>query len=1516
MTLDRFHPAVRAWFEQRFPAGPSAPQRAGWPAIRSGTHTLIAAPTGSGKTLAAFLWGIDELIRLGLDSPGGILPDETRVIYVSPLKALGNDIAKNLREPLDGIRAELRSMGLPDVEIRVAVRTGDTPPAERQAHLRKPPHLFVTTPESLYILLTTRRGREMLQTARTVIVDEIHAVADDKRGSHLALTLERLDHLTTLGAGGDHPPSPRPDSSDARAQADLDLAVPERNGPHAGRPPGRIGLSATVRPIEAVARFLVGARNVGPDGTADCVIVDEGHVRAMELAVEIPGTPLEAVASAETWEELYDRLSALIAENRTTLVFVNTRRLAERVTHHLSQRIGEENVTSHHGSLSRERRLDAEERLKEGRLKALVATASLELGIDIGTIDLVCQIGSPHTIAALLQRVGRSGRLAGALARGRLFALSRDELIECAALLWAARRNMLDRLEIPEAPLDILAQQIVAASVSRDWALDELYDVVRGAWPFRDLERAEFDQVVRMLAEGYATTRRRRGAWIHLDEVNGRLRGRKGARIAAVTSGGAIPDTADYDVVLDPEGIFIGTVNEDFAIESLPGDIFQLGNASWEILRVETGRVRVADAQGKPPTIPFWLGEAPGRTPELSELVSRIRAEVSRRIDEGAGVATRWLVEEVGLAPEAALQVEEYLAATKRVLGVVPTQEILVLERFFDEAGGMQLVLHAPFGSRINRAWGLALRKKFCRSFNFELQAAANEDAIVLSLGPQHSFPLIDVFRYLKPETVRETLVQALLPAPMFQTRWRWNAERSLAILRMRNGQKTPAQLLRMQAEDLLAAAFPHAAACPENLVGDIEVPWEHAIVRQTVMDCLTEAMDIERLEAILASIERGERELVARDVPEPSPMTHEILNARPYAFLDDAPLEERRTMAVSLRRNLDYRSADDLGTLSADAIERVRQEAWPEPTDADEVHEALVWLGLVTEREAEPWREGLAELVATRRAAHAFVRAAVNAVHEAGATGEPGAERAFWIAAERLPEVEAAYEGAVAVEPAIEAPVRLRAKAWDPQEALAALLVGRLEGSGPVTIPALAFELGVEPRRVEAALIEIETTGQILRGRFTPGETEIEWCHRRLLSRIHRYTIDRLRAEIEPAAPVDFLRFLFAWQYVAQGTALAGPRGVLEAVRKLQAFEAPAIAWEREILPARVADYEPAWLDELCLSGTLVWGRLTPPSGGRRSGPVRATPVTLLVREDMPHLMRLADEAPDEEAIGTYAREVLAALGAGGAAFHQDLVAETELLPSQVEEGLGELVAWGLVTADGFSGLRALLRSERDRRAGRRPLARAGRQPRFTVSTIAGRWSLFRRARRETTDGDGRGGNGRAAPARDQRREEAVEAWARILLARYGVVARRLLDREPPLAPWREVVRVLRRLEMRGEIRGGRFLHGAQGEQFALPEAVESLRATRRKEARGELVVVNGGDPLNLVGIVTPGERVAALSGNRVVYRDGVPLAAREGRATSWTREAETEAEHRAAQLLLLRGRVVPAVSDLPPLA
>jgi ATP-dependent Lhr-like helicase len=1479
MALDAFHPAVRAWFEHRFPNGPSIPQQKGWPAIRSGRHTLIAAPTGSGKTLAAFLSAIDELIRLGLDpSAGGpgALPNETRVVYVSPLKALSNDIEKNLAEPLAGIRAELERMGLPDVDIRTAVRTGDTPASERQAHLKNPPHLFVTTPESLFILLTTYRGRQMLQTVRTV------AVADDKRGSHLALTLERLESLVTQGSVGDVY-----QQNGKRRYIENDDLVAQP----AGRPPVRIGLSATQRPIEDVAQFLVGARRTSP---LDCQIIDIGHVREMDLQIEVPNSPVEALPSNEMWTEVYDRLAELIEQNRTTLVFVNTRRLAERVVHHLSERVGEEWITSHHGSLSKERRLDAEQRLKAGQLKALVATASLELGIDIGTVDLVCQIGSPHTIAALVQRVGRSGRKMGSVAHGRLFALSRDELVECAALVRSVNEELLDRLIIPELPLDILAQQIVAAAASRDWSADELFELMRGAFPFRNLSRETFDTIVLMLAEGYAVQRGPRAAYIHYDEINGRIRGRRGARLAAVTSGGAIPDNSDYQVILDPEGVMVGSINEDFAIESLPGDIFQLGNASWEILKIETGRVRVADAKGQPPTIPFWLGEAPARTDELSCEVSRLRTDVEERLAAGPGVAARWLTEDVGIPPEAARQIEEYLAATKNVLTVIPSRETLVLERFFDEAGGMQLVIHSPFGGRINRAWGLALRKRFCRGFDFELQAAATEDSIVLSLGPTHSFPLDDVFGYLETTTARELLVQALLAAPMFQTRWRWNACRSLAVLRMQGGKKVPAQLLRMRAEDMLVAAFPQAAACLENVVGDIEVP-NHPIVQQTVEDCLIEAMDIDGLEALLGRIESGDLELVARDVPEPSPMAHEILNARPYAFLDEAPAEERRTLAVSTRRSLDFRTAGELGTLDREAIDRVCQEAWPEPENGDEVHDVLAWLGLLTDSEAEPWSALLDQLEADRRATR-FV------------TKRGG--HAFWVAAERIPEVAALYDEIELREP-VEAPQRLQERSWGRAEALTALLRGRVEALGPVTAAGVAAALGLKTELVDAALTALEGEGLVLRGHFTPDtaeatEPQLEWCHRRLLARIHRYTIDRLRSEIEPVTPAQFMRFLFSWQGLSATDKPADPPGVLAVLEQLQGFEAPAATWESDLLTSRVRDYDPGWLDQLCLSGEIAWGRLMPPTptmddDGQvkpRTGPVRNSPLAFLRRDQLTDFLWLAPAPPvAEEELSHYGRTVLGALREGGAAFAQDLQARTDLLPTQIERGLGELVAWGLVTADGITGLRALITPESERR--RRRSRYRGRPPKFTAGTSTGRWSLFRPLP-DTPKSNG------SAVELEAHHEAMVELFARQLLARYGVLVRRLLDREPPLAPWRDLLRVLRKLEMRGEIRGGRFVQGVSGEQFALPEAVDAVRAIRRREPAGEMVVVSGGDPLNLAGIITPGERVAALPSNRVLYRDGVPIAVKEGKRRRLLSETVGTGERQAIETMLTTGRLV----------
>src|SRR5216110_2333316 len=1141
MPLSGFHPAIERWFGDRF-AEPTEPQRGAWPVIQAGRNALIAAPTGSGKTFAAFLAAIDSLLRQGLD---GALRDETQVVYVSPLKALSNDVQKNLSEPLAEIRSTLEAMCLPDVEIRTLVRTGDTPAADRQAMVKRPPHILVTTPESLYLILTSEHARDMLRTVRTVIVDEIHAVARDKRGSHLALSLERLEHL-------------------------------------AGRRLQRVGLSATQKPIEDIAQFLA------PESRAP-TIIDSGHARSLDLAIEIPSSPLEAVMAAEVWDEIYERLAQLIGAHRTTLVFVNTRRLAERLTLHLSERIGAEHVTSHHGSLSKEKRLDAETRLKEGKLKALVATASLELGIDIGTVDLVCQIGSTRSIATLLQRVGRSGHHLAAVPKGRLFPLSRDELIECTALVRAARERQLDRLIIPDHPLDILAQQLVAAVACEEWDEAALYELVRGAYPYRALPRGDFDAVVQMLADGFTTRRGRRGAYVHYDGVNRRLKARRGARLAALTSGGAIPDVGDYRVILEPTEMFVGTLNEDFAIESMPGDIFQLGNSSYLIRKIESGQVRVVDAQGQPPSIPFWLGEAPGRTPELSVQVSRLRQDIADRLGNTAD-ALAWLGAEIpGLPEAAARQVVEYLDASHKILGVIPTQQTLVLERFFDEAGGMQLVLHAPFGSRVNRAWGLALRKRFCRSFNFELQAAATEDAIVISLGPHHSFPLDDVFQYLKPATAEQLLVQAMLDAPMFGTRWRWNATRALAVLRARGGKKVPTPLQRMEAEDLVAAVFPDQLACPENLVGDREIP-DHPLVQQTIQDCLLEAMDFPGLKRVLEEMEAGRCQLVARDTTEPSPLSHEVINAKPYAFLDDAPLEERRTQAVITRRGLDVKTAEELGRLDQAAIDRVREEAWPEAGSADELHDALLVTGALTSAEcgmrSAEWNGWFEELALAGRA--------TTLLHEPR----------LWVAAERVPLVEAVFPG-VRCEPAVVAPERDRAKSWTREDALRELVRGRLEVVGPTTAEAVAAALGVPPSDVDFALGALEHEGFVLRGQFTPGVAQLEWCERWLLARIHRYTLERLRQEIEPVSAADFMRFLLRWQRLTPDARAEGPDGLAAVLELLDGFEAAAGAWETDLLPARVGEYDPLWLDGLCLSGEIAWGRLSGTrnaEGGTRS--------------------------------------------------------------------------------------------------------------------------------------------------------------------------------------------------------------------------------------------------------------------------------------------------------------------------
>jgi len=1402
-VTETFHPLVRDWFDARF-AKPTEPQVQAWPLIRAGQDVLVSAPTGSGKTLAAFLICLDDLIQR---AAAGRLADETLVVYVSPLKALTNDVRKNLELPLAELLTRAVEARIPLDTIRTAVRTGDTTPAQRQQMLRKPPHVFVTTPESLFILLTAEKSRALFTNVKTVVVDEIHAMANSKRGSHLALTLARLDDLVVA------------------------------NG---GRKPQRIGLSATVRPLEPVAAFL----------SPKAKIIDVGSRREMGLAVKVPSDELGAVASNEMWGEIYETLANLIRENRTTLVFVPTRRMSERVAFALTELLGEGQVMPHHGSLAREARFEAENRLKAGELRAVVATASLELGIDIGTIDLVVQLGSPRSIATGLQRIGRSGHWVGALPQGKIFATTRDELLECAALVRSMRGGAIDALTIPNAPLDILAQQIVAACATRDWDASELYALASEAYPYRDLPRSDFDEVVSMLADGIATARGRSGTFLHYDRVNGILRARRGARMSAITCGGAIPDVANYRVIAEPDGHLVGTLDEDFAIESMAGDIFLLGTNSWKIRRVEAGAVRVEDAHGAPPTIPFWNGEGLGRTIELSHEVSALRKDIDERSDDAA---IELLTSACGLDRSGAEQAVAYVRSGKAALGVVPTVETIVAERFFDEGGGMQLILHTPFGARINRAWGLALRKRFCVTFNFELQSAATDNGIVISLAEQHAFPLEAVFEYVKSQSVESVLTQALLPAPMFEARWRWNTMRSLAILRMRGGRKVAPQLLRMRADDLLASVFPDQVACAENLSGPIRIP-DHVLVRETIDNCLHEAMDLDGLLEVLRGVENGTIRTVAVDTPEPSTFSHEILNANPYAFLDDAPLEERRARAVQLRRGtrVDF---DGAGIVDPAAIAEVAQESWPVVRDAEELHDALATLIVVPPMEA--WRPWFDELVAQNRATALEVPSALRQAQrdntvilsEASAASEvegpteldvPSALRqaqrdktTLWTCAERLELARGVYPNAT-LQPEIAAVAGMPMPEF-PDDGLTEIVRGWLECSGPVTVPELAQTLAVEEEGVAAAMLRLETQGQVLRGRFR-GRDEEEWCNRRVLARIHRLTIGRLRREIEPVTTGDYARFLYRWQHVAPASRLHGIDGTLQVIRQLAGYEIPAAAWEMQILPKRVAGYKPEYLDRLCYSGEVMWGRLSPhpallPSEEERKRFVRPTklaPISLFPRAEAHELIVRTPEEP--EGLSHAARDVLAEIERRGAPFFVEIMRGAKRLPAEVEEGLWQLVAAGLVTADGFDALRSLIDAKRR-------LGEKGRRARPRSS--GGRWT------RMVAETD------RLDP----------ESFARRLLARWGVVFRDIVARESIAPRWRDVLMALRRMEARGEIRGGRFIAAIVGDQFALPDAIDALRAVRREGGDEPLVEISGYDPLAIVNAFLPEPRVTELS-------------------------------------------------------
>ncbi|MDB2375678.1 DEAD/DEAH box helicase [Gammaproteobacteria bacterium] len=1654
--LADFHPASRAWFEERFGQATKA-QADAWPQIRAGRHTLIAAPTGSGKTLAAFYAAIDMLLQRGLN---GELSEGVQILYVSPLKALSNDIQKNLEQPLNGIAEQLHLQGFAPVDIRIAVRTGDTPPSERARMAKKPPHILVTTPESFYLLLTSASGRAMLSTVRSLVVDEIHALLGDKRGSHLALSMERLQHLISS------------QSSD-------------QTNDQSGRTLQRIGLSATQKPIDLVANYLVGNATgqsecdsgslgevevevEGADSRwpkADCAIVDSGFRRELDIRIEVPKSPLSALMSNEVWDELYGRLVELIESHDTTLVFVNTRRLSERLALALAERLGDDVVCSHHGSMSKDHRHNAEQRLKAGSLKVLVATASMELGIDVGSVDLVVQFSSPKSIATFLQRVGRSGHSINGTPKGILFPLTRDDLIEASALVHSIRRGQLDAIVMPEKPLDILAQQIVAevsaqvhdrgrdgdkqpankqpvnkehsnkepskeifqplatalaamrtsgstrlsssakpaptpaspevrkaalaaararlrgteaepASVKSDvyqketeeieetqekesfepmtpldsWCIDELYALVIKAFPFRELTKEEFEETLRMVAEGYTSRLGRRGAHLHYDAINRRLRPRRGANLIALTNGGAIPDMFDYQVVLDPEDTVVGSLNEDFALDSMAGDVFTLGTHAWQILRVDGLKVRVRDAQGMNPTVPFWFGEGPGRTVELSQSVSNFRQQIGDLIlDESADAAMQWCINAVGLPHSAASQVVEYLHAGMAALGAMPTRDTIIMERFFDEVGDMHVVIHSPFGSRINRGWGLALRKRFCKSFNFELQAAANEDSIVISLGSVHSFPLDEVFRYLQTTTVRDVLVQALLDSPMFEVRWRWNATRSLAIQRNRSGKRVPPQFQRMDAEDLIAHVFPDQIACAENLTGRRDVP-THPLVDQTIHDCLTEAMDIDALIELVGKIEREELTLIAKDLREPSPFAQEIINARPYAFLDDAPAEERRTNAIRNRSWADPAEARDYSLLDASAIARVREEAWPLVHNAEELHDALQTLGYITAAEFadngfEKWRE---RLVLEGRL-HQLVQ-------------HP---QELLFATEDLPKFRALFPECCAQ---FDTPSFLEGVCFEPEEALRDLVRSRLEGLGPVTAQRLADEVSLPCVKIDAALLALEVEGFVFQGKFTPrseqaGDEPVEWCERRLLQRIHRYTIDSHRKAIKPVSLQVYTQFLFDEHGLepvrdddemprsSAEPSLDGQTQLQRSLAMLDGISAPAASWEADLYPSRVSDYDPNWLDVLCISGRVTWGRYVQPSASQRalhkgsSGPVKTTPIAIMSRANLdiwqamaraqlkeadegPRKTRVGQDAPSGKTFSNTAQRIEADLLTNGASFFDQIQSRSGLLKAQLEEGLAELVGAGRLNSDSFTGLRALLTPAAKKQGAHR---RRRRSPMFGVEE-AGRWSLletFAHRPTDTADTDAmatartetEAENTRRSPARlaiirqprasrpnnsrsgwDVLDDDQLERLISIYLNRWGVLFSSIIERELLAPPWRVLLRALRRMELRGTVRGGRFIAGVGGEQFAFQEAVDGLRSMAKEvaAAKPRYHSLAASDPLNLLNLILPRRKLAKLLNNRVLFEDGIPIAVVESGEVKFLREVAPERQWALQQALV----------------
>lgn len=1422
-VLQNFHPAVQKWFADSL-GQPTPIQAQAWRALATRQHAVISAPTGEGKTLAAFLAVIDALVkqRIRRQQNGHLeVPAEntraTRVLYVSPLKALSNDIEKNLQLPLAGIQRELKAAGIETDDIHAMVRTGDTSPAERAKLVRLRPEIVVTTPESLYLMLTSVSGRQMLETVETVIVDEIHALAGSRRGSHLLLSLARLESLCA--------------------------ARRERDGlANAGDFLQRIAVSATVKPIEAVARFLVGDQPVA--------LCRDTRPRQFDIRMLLPSQPLTAVMSGEMWQEIYLELAKEIQKHRTTLIFVNNRRLCERLARHLTELLEGESVSAHHGlppegvpaganpgvsahhgSLSHAQRLRGETLLKEGKLKVMVATSSLELGLDIGTIDLVVQISSPRSIHAFIQRAGRSEHHKNGTSRALLVPLTRDDLSECVALVRALRQGALESLELATPALDILAQQIVAEVAMRDIGADELFALVVREAQWQNLARSDFDAVLEMLNDGYSLRFGRRSRYIFYDKTDRVLRARPGARITAALNGGAIPENFEYEVIDEsssgplshvagaPEnrahgGAFVGTVHEDFAIESSQGDVFQLGNRLWQIRQISGNRVSVVHAPDKHPTIPFWIVDVPGRTDALSDALSAMHELFNGLGDPNKFV--RQISAETGLPSAVIGQLADYYRETQASLGLLPTKSTVVLERFFDEVKNCHIVLHSVFGAQVNRAWGLALRKRFCRQFNFELQAAANDNAIVLSLSHTHSFHLPEVFSYLKSVTAEQVLIQALLDAPMFEVRWRWNASRALAILRRSTRGKLPAQWQKSGAQDLVALLFPDQIACAENLSGPRAIP-DHPLVKQTVSDCLHEAMDAKGFVQVLQRIESGDIRTIYADSATPSPLAHEIINARPYAFLDDAPLEERRTRAVytgvpgarlprtaslgrPVRTDTEARQGDEI---SDDTIAAVKAETLYPARNENELYDLITQFALVPEAEvAELGGDADLHALVSRgkvfrfpsppaplhdveRGANTDLSDSKEAQHSPPSpfNGEGGrGGEAYFISADRAELIEAVY-------PQIDSEDKVAAQRCI--SGIETILLAHLELLGPLTAESLAARLTLPITRVTLAISGLEAQGSA----FVLHRNGLTlYVERTFYQRLQHY--GRRRSVQKRLSPLEYLAFLAEWQHVSEP--LSGPESLAKILRQLQGAELSLDEWN-SALRLRITDYNERMLEDQLLSGEFFWWR-APGAAGKSI--TRKTRYMLLSRDLWHELGPLSNTGAE---LSVDARRVRDYLERNGASFVHDIhtgrpgEAQPKIFTEQTLRGLRELVAQGLVTSDQFFALRRLAPAAAQR--GRLAIRRM--QPQFPH----GRFSLVRYKSDAPADEDAR-----------------LAAIARLLLSRHGVVYRYAAENDFFKAPWPRLVRTLRLMEMAGHVRSGRFIDGLWGEQFAAPTAAAMI--------------------------------------------------------------------------------------------